>query len=171
MQAFTVSYFERLTVNYSALFYSRSLTDGPKNFAYWMSMFFFVLTLIIMGGSVGGLAFGRGPNTHLGLISVALEFSGLGVWVVFYEPVYRYEKLKRSGLNVPEGLFHKKDREIVKSIWLKKYLSVSPDKYLELAKKLYEIREMIVESKKNRQLGDRFLSGFFSLKPLQSVLS
>ena len=53
----------------------------------------------------------------------------------------------------------------------KKNLSVPPDKYFELIKNLYEVKAMLSESKKNRQLGDRFLSSFFSLKPLQSLLS
>ena len=171
MQIFTVSDFEKVAVRYSTLFYSRSLKDGPKNIAYWISVLFFVLTIFSMFCSLVYLALGREANTVLAVVAVIFEFVALVVWIAFYEPTYRYDKFKRSGLNISDVLCQKRNREIVKSIWLKKNLSVPPDKYFELIKNLYEVKAMLSESKKNRQLGDRFLSGFFSLKPLQSLLS
>lgn len=171
MQILTVSDFEKVAVRYSTLFYSRSLKDGPKNIAYWISVFFFVLTIFFMFYSLVELALGRDANTGLAMIAVLFEFVGLAVWIVFYEPAYRYDKLKRSGLNISDVLCKKQDREIIKSIWLKKNLSVPPDNYFELAKNFYEVQGMLSESRKNKQLGDRFLSSFFSLKPLQTLLS
>ncbi len=67
--------------------------------------------------------------------------------MVFYEPVYRSDKLKRSG--IPDSLCQKQDRETVKSIWLKKNLPVSPDKYLDVTKTFYEVQGLLVESRKN----------------------
>ena len=59
MQIFTVSDFEKVAVRYSTLFYSRSLKDGPKNIAYWISVLFFVLTIFSMFCSLVYLALGR----------------------------------------------------------------------------------------------------------------
>ncbi|PBP71283.1 hypothetical protein CCL15_12270 [Pseudomonas syringae] len=171
MQIFTISDFEKMAVRYSELFYSRSLRDGPKNIAYWISVFFFVLTLLTMLSSLGALTIGGEANTGLTVVSVLFEVLGLAVWFFFYEPTYRYDKIKKSGLNIPDLLCQKQNREAIKGIWLKKNLSVPPEKYLELTKNLYEIQAMLAESKKSRQIADRFLTGFFSLKPLQSLLS
>ncbi|WP_439895211.1 hypothetical protein ACTACV_08420 [Pseudomonas syringae] len=169
VQILTVSDFEKMAVRYSALFHFRSLKEGPKNIAYWISVVFFALTLLFMFSSIGVSISGGEPSTRLAMIAVLFELLGLVVWVVFYEPVYRPDKLKRSG--IPDSLCQKQDRETVKSIWLKKNLPVSPDKYLDVTKTFYEVQGMLVESRKNRQLGDRLLMGFFSFKPLQSVLS
>ncbi|WP_259642385.1 hypothetical protein [Pseudomonas savastanoi] len=171
VQIFTVSDFERVALKYSTLFYSRSLKDGPKNIAYWISVLFFVLTMFFMFCSLVDLALGRDVSTALAMVAVVFEFVGLVVWIAFYEPEYRRDKLKKAGLNISDVLCKKRDREIVKSIWLKKNLSVSPDKYFELIKNLYEVQGMLSESRKNRQLGDRFFSSFFSLKPFQTLLS
>lgn len=171
VRIFTVSDFERVAVKYSTLFYSRSLKDGPKNIAYWISVLFFVLTMFFMFCSLVDLASGREVSTALAMVAVVFEFIGLVVWIAFYEPEYRRDKLKKADLNISDVFCKKRDREIVKSIWLKKNLSVSPDKYFELVKNLYEVQGMLSESRKNRQLGDRFLSSFFSLKPFQSLLS
>ncbi|MEE5054152.1 hypothetical protein V2J84_10795 [Pseudomonas alliivorans] len=169
VQVLTLSDFEKMAVKYSELFYFRSLKGGPKDIAYWTSNVFFMLTLLFMFSSVGAWMSGREASTALAAVAVIFELLGLIVWMVFYEPVYRSDKLKRSG--IPDSLCQKQDRETVKSIWLKQNLPVSPDKYLEVTKTFYEVQGMLVESRKNRQLGDRFLMGFFSLKPLQSVLS
>lgn len=83
MQILTVSDFEKVAVRYSTLFYSRSLKDGPKSIAYWISVFFFVLTILFMFYSLVELALGRDANTGLALIAVLFEFVGLAVWIAF----------------------------------------------------------------------------------------
>ncbi|WP_143492909.1 MULTISPECIES: hypothetical protein [unclassified Pseudomonas] len=164
--------FDSLAIEFSKVFFHRSVKGAWRYRHFKFAIFMFACMLISCAlFSFSGLFIKQGLFDFISLIFLFLmvffEIVAIVILEKWYEPIWRSISLRKAGLLGYGAIYSRRDLHHYKEKWLKRAFSVTPDRYIELVKAVVEAEELRKASKgRMKHLGDRFLSGFFSLKPL-----
>lgn len=172
LKKISLSDVDSLALEFSAVFFNRSQKGAWKHRSYKLAlvMFFF------MFASCGLFLFaGRESRWHvlnvdpLFFLLSMMVFELLAIYFLekYYESVWRDKSLRKASLIEYGAVYDKRNLKAYKERWLRRAFDVSPDRYIELVKAIVEAGELKRGSQSRTQsLGDRLMTGFFSLKPL-----
>lgn len=168
----TLKKFDSLAIEFSKVFFHRSVKGAWKYRHFKVAIFMFACMLISCAlFSFSGFFVKEGLFDFISLIflfmMVFFEIVAIVILEMWYEPIWRSISLRKAGLLGYGAIYKQRDLHHYKEKWMARAFSVTADRYIDLVKAVVEAEELRKASKgRMKHLGDRFLSGFFSLKPL-----